>query len=132
MAVDVSTCSLSAVLPRSAAQRGAARNALLLLFFFSWEVFSLAPLRHPPVRRRRRCRHPLSLSSSKASRACVLRGCARVSPLSLFVGAGPTLRNLNALLVGRSSPDRRLIRSTPPLFPTPLNPFFLDTPPPFP
>lgn len=59
MAVDVETCSL---VSSHGTRRSAARKALLFFFFFFWEVFSLAPLRHPPV-------HPPAayLSSSGAS-----------------------------------------------------------------
>ena len=93
---------------------------------FCWEVFSWAPLCHPPVRVPPTSLS-LSLSSSRAgvSRACVLRGCARVflrPPSQLICGSRSDAAQPERTLVQRSSPDRRLIRSTPPLSPPPRNP----------
>lgn len=112
---------LSAVLPRNAAQRSALRKALLL--FLGSIFFGSSP---PSAGA------PPSLSSSRASvsRACVFRGFARVflRPPQLICGSRSDTAQPKRTLVGRSSPDRRLICSTPPLFPTPLTPFFLDPP----
>lgn len=129
MAVDVETCSL---VSSHGTRRSAARKALLgfVFFFFFWEVFSLAPLRHPPV-------HPPRRLSILLWSLCppftVFRGCAPVfsHPPQLICGSRSDTAQPERTLVGRSSPDRRLIRSTPPPFPTPLTPFsfFLDIPP---
>lgn len=105
-------------------ERGAAQRAEESASAFSWKYFLwlLSAIR--------RC--PPSLSSSRASvsRACVFRGFARVflRPPQLICGSRSDTAQPERTLVGRSSPDRRLICSTPPLFPTPLTPFFLDPP----
>lgn len=118
-------------------ERGAARRGKRFWFFFLfffWEVFSLAPLRHPPVHT-----HPPRRLSILLWSLCppftVFRGCAPVfsRPPQLICGSRSDTAQPERTLVGRSSPDRRLIRSTPPPFPTPLTPFsffFSSTPPP--
>lgn len=129
MAVDVETCSL---VSSHGARRSAARKALLFFFLFLGSIFfgSSPPSAGAPPRR-------LSiLLWSLCPPFTVFRGCAPVfsHPPQLICGSRSDTAQPERTLVGRSSPDRRLIRSTPPPFPTPLTPFsfFLDTPTPQP
>lgn len=111
---------LSAVLPRNAAQRSAPRKALLLflgsIFFGSSPPSAGAPPLYLPL-------EPLS---PVRVFSVVLHACSCV-PLSLFVGAGPTLRNLNALWWGEALRTDGWY-AAPLLFFQPPSPLFSSTP----
>lgn len=105
MAVDVESCSL---VSSHGTRRSAARKALLVVFFFFfsfsgkyflWLLSAIRRCTHPPHQ------PPIYPPLEPLSTVyCFPWMSTRVlaSPLSLFVGAGPTLRNLNALWWGEA------------------------------